>query len=98
MRVSRPELIGRGITFVNVTGVSSDASKAAFSKAKIIYSLKAPVAPGNYPLVGAYFYGTEKGSPLGYKTDPLGRRQIRGGYTGGSGRLRFSEAHVITVK
>ena len=59
---------------------------------------KAPVTPGNYPLVGAYLYGTEKATPLGYSVHPLYGKSVRGGYTGNSGRVKFSEAHVITVR
>jgi len=94
----RPERVGRGITYVNVTGVASDASTGSFAKSKVIYTLKAPDKPGNYPLVGAYLYGTEKGTPLGYSLNPLGYKQTRGGYTGKSGRVKFSEPIVITVK
>lgn len=94
----RPEDMGRGITYVNVTGIESDASTGKWAKSKVIFTLKAPDKPGVYPLVGAYFYGTEKASPLGYKTNPLGYKQVRGSFTGGSGRVRFSEKHVINVK
>ncbi len=94
----RPEAMGHEITFVNVTGLSSDAPKASWAESKVIYTLQAPDKPGVYPLVGALFYGTEKSTPLGYKTNPLGIRQVRGGFTGGSGRVKFSESHVINVK
>lgn len=94
----RPEEAGRGITFVNVTGIESDASTGSWATAKVIFTLKAPDKAGVYPLVGAYFYGTEKASPLGYKTNPLGYKQVRGTFTGGSGRVRFSDEHVINVK
>lgn len=94
----RPERFDRGVTFVNVTGIESDASTGSFASAKVIFNLQAPKEPGNYPLVGAYLYGTEKGSPLGYTVSPLGYQQTRGGYTGKSGRVKFSEPVVITVK
>ena len=81
-----------------MTGVESDASKASWAESRVIWTLQAPDKPGDYPLVGAYFYGTEKASPLGYKTNPLGFKQVRGGLGGGSGRVKFSDAHVITVK
>jgi len=94
----RPEEMGPGITFVNVTGVESDPVAGSYAKAKVIFTLKAPQAPGNYPLVGAYFYGTEKASPYGFKLTPVGYKLPRGGYAGGSGRVAFSPQHTITVK
>ncbi|MGH0036682.1 MAG: hypothetical protein ACQGVK_16790 [Myxococcota bacterium] len=94
----RPESMGRNITFVNVTGVESNAATGQWAESKVIYNLRAPDKPGVYPLVGVLFYGTEKASPLGYKTNPMGFRQVRGGFTGGSGRVEFSESHVINVK
>jgi hypothetical protein len=94
----RPEAMGRNVTFVNVAGVESNAATGQWAESKVIYTLQAPDKPGVYPLVGALFYGTEKASPLGYKTNPLGFRQVRGGFGGGSGRVKFSESHVINVK
>ncbi len=94
----RPEPMGHNITFVNVTGIESDAAVGSWAKAKIIYTLKAPDKPGDYPLVGVYFYGTEKASPLGYTTSPLGQTQVRGGGSSASGRVKFTEEFVITVK
>lgn len=94
----RPERFGRNITFVNIEGVESDAVAQKWSKSKVIFTLKAPDKPGDFPLVGAYFYGTEKATPLGYSVDALGRKRTRGSYTGNSGRVKFSDAHVITVK
>jgi hypothetical protein len=94
----RPEAMERNITFVNVTGVESNAATGQWAESKVIFTLKAPDKAGVYPLVGVLFYGTEKASPLGYKTNPLGFKQVRGGFTGGSGRVKFSESHVINVK
>jgi hypothetical protein len=94
----RPEDFGRNVTFVNVAGVESDAVAGKWSQSQVIFTLKAPAEPGNYPLVGAYFYGTEKATPLGYSVHPLYGKSPRGGYTGKSGRVKFSAAHVITVK
>ncbi|MCH7868807.1 MAG: hypothetical protein IH881_14015 [Myxococcales bacterium] len=94
----RPERLGRNLTFVNVTGVESDAVAGTWSKSKVIFTLKAPDKAGDFPLVGAYFYGTEKASPLGYETHPIYGKLIRGTYTGKSGRVKFSPAHVISVR
>jgi hypothetical protein len=94
----RPERFGRNITYVNVVGVESDAVAGKWSKSKVIFTLKAPDKPGDYPLVGAYFYGTEKATPLGYENHPIYGKLIRGTYTGKSGRVKFSPSHVISVR
>jgi hypothetical protein len=94
----RPERVGREISFVNVEGVHSSAEADKWSRAKIIFTLKAPAEVGDYPLVGAYFYGTETGTSLSTKMHPdLGPRPL-GGYSGQSGRIKFSEPVVIRVK
>jgi len=51
---SRPERFGRGLTFVNVTGVEGDAAAGTWSESKVIFTLQAPDKPGDYPLVGDY--------------------------------------------
>ncbi|MBW2275333.1 MAG: hypothetical protein JRG96_18865 [Deltaproteobacteria bacterium] len=94
----RPERYGRNITYVNVTGVSSDAAAGTWSKSKVIFTLRAPDKPGDYPLVGTYLYGTEKASPLGYEEHPIYGKLVRGTYQGKSGRVKFTPLHVITVK
>lgn len=94
----RPERFGRNITYVNVTGVESDAVKGTWSNSKIIFNLKAPAKAGDYPLVGAYFYGTEKATPLGYETHPIYGKQIRGTYTGKSGRVKFTPTNMVNVR
>jgi hypothetical protein len=94
----RPESEGRNLSFVNVTGIESDASQGRYASAHVVWRLRAPSEPGRYPLAGAYWYGTEKGTPLGYVTDPVRGRQVRGGFTGSSGRILFTPAHVIQVQ
>lgn len=94
----RPERFGRNLTFVNVTGVESDAVAERWSKSKVIFTLKAPDKAGDLPLVGAYFYGTEKATPLGYESHPIYGKMVRGSYTGKSGRVKFSSSHVISVR
>jgi len=94
----RPERDGRNISFVNVTGVDSDAVAGRWSKAKVIWSLKAPDKAGDYPLVAAFFYGTETASPLGTVKHPVYGKQPRGGFLGKSGRVLFSDPEVISVK
>jgi hypothetical protein len=94
----RPESLGRNVTFVNVTGVESNAATNKWAESKVIWTLRAPDKAGSYPLVGVFFYGTEKASPLGFTTTPLGMKNVRGGFTGGSGRVKFSDPVMINVK
>lgn len=94
----RPQRLGRQVTFVNVTGVSSDATTGTWSKSKIIWALRAPDRPGDYPLVGVYLYGTEKATTLGSTEHPVYGKQPLGGYGGKSGRVKFTPPVVITVK
>jgi len=94
----RPERFGRALMFINVTGVESDVATEKWSKSKVVFTLKAPDKPGDYPLVGAYFYGTEKASPLGYNEHPVYGKQVRGTYAGNSGRVKFTETRLIAVK
>ena len=83
---------------VNVTGVESDASQGRYASAKIVWTLLAPDKPGDYPLVGVYLYGTEKGTPLGTKTHPVYGKTPLGGFGGNSGRVKITPAEIITVK
>jgi hypothetical protein len=94
----RPARLGRKVTYVNVTGVHSDAVGGHYGKSKVIYTLQAPDRPGDYPLVGAYLFGTEKGTTLGSTDHPIYGKQPLGGYGGKSGRVRFSAPVVISVK
>jgi len=94
----RPEREGRNITFVEVDGVSSSAEEDRWARAKIIFTLKAPDTVGDLPLVGAYFYGTETGTKLSTRTPPGYGSQPLGGTLGKSGRVKFSEKAVISIR
>ena len=94
----RPEREGRNITFVNVEGIASSADEDRWSRAKIIFTLKAPGEVGDLPLVGAYFYGTETAASLSTRMDPNHGPQPLGGTLGQSGRVKFSEAAVISIR
>lgn len=94
----RPEREGRGITFVNVEGVSSSAEANRWSRAKIIYTLRAPLTVGDFPLVGAYFYGTETGATVSTRIHPQFGEQPLGGALGKSGRIKFSKETMISVR
>lgn len=94
----RPEHEGRGVTFVNVEGVESSVDRDIWSRAKVIFSLRAPLEAGDYPLVGAYFYGTEKAAALSTRATEDRGPQPLGGFSGASGRIKFSERVLVSVK
>jgi len=94
----RPQRMGRNITFVNIAGVQPDPAAGEWGESRVIYTLRAPASPGDYPLVGSYLYGTEKATALGSTEHPVYGKQPLGGYGGKSGRVKFSEPLVITVK
>ena len=93
----RPENLDRNLSFVNVSGIASDSSTQQWSSARVTFTLKAPDTPGSYPLVAVYLYGTEKSSVLGYTTNAVGWKEVRGGVSGGSGRVVFTPVKQITV-
>ncbi len=64
----------------------------------VIFTLKAPLVVGDYPLVGTFFYGTETAAALSTRTHPRLGAQPLGGLAGRSGRIKFSESAVISVK
>lgn len=94
----RPEREGRNVTFVNVEGARSSVDRGSWSRAKVIFSLRAPLEAGDYPLVGAYFYGTEKAAALSTRQTPDRGPQPLGGFSGASGRIKFSERVLVSVK
>ena len=94
----RPARLGRKVTYVNIGGIESDAAAGRYGKSKVIYTLQAPEKAGDYPLVGMYLFGTEKGTKLGSTEHPIYGKQPLGGYGGKSGRVRFTAPIVITVK
>jgi hypothetical protein len=94
----RPEALDRNLAFVNITGIASDSVAQQWASARVTFTLRAPAAPGSYPLSAAYFYGTEKSSLLGYTTNAVGWKEVRGGLGGGSGRVLFAPAQTIAVE
>ncbi len=93
----RPEGEGRNVSYVNVTDVVSDSAAGSWASASIVFTLRAPMLPGQYPLAAVYLYGTEKSSILGYTTNALGWKEPRGGMGGPSGRVLFSDLYAIEV-
>jgi len=94
----RPEELGRNLSFVNIAKIASDAPTKSWAKASVVFTLRAPERPGVYPLAAVYLYGTEKSSVLGYTTSPIGYKEPRGGFTGGSGRVLFTPVQSIKVQ
>ncbi|MAE97220.1 MAG: hypothetical protein CL910_21425 [Deltaproteobacteria bacterium] len=94
----RPASSGHNLSFVNVEGIRSDAAAGEWGRAEVVWKLRAPSQPGAHPLVAAYWYGTEKGSPLGVTEDPIRGKLLRGGFAGGSGRVLFSEMIQVRVQ
>jgi hypothetical protein len=94
----RPAEMGRNLSFVNITNIQSDPAAKKFDSAEVIFTLRAPDRPGSYPLAGVYLYGTEKSTLLGYTTNSMGQKEIRGGFTGGSGRVLFTKVQQIQVQ
>jgi hypothetical protein len=94
----RPEASGRNLSFVNVTGIASDSAAGSWDSAQVVFTLRAPDRPGSYPLSAAYLYGTEKSTLLGFTTNAMGRKEVRGGLAGGSGRVLFAPVQAIEVK
>ena len=81
-----------------MSGIASDAATGQWATATVVFAVRAPDRPGNYPLVAAFLYGTEKSSILGYTTDALGQKEVRGGFEGGSGRILFTAPKEIQVQ
>jgi hypothetical protein len=94
----RPDGLDRNLSYVNVTGISSDSATGQWASAKVIFTLRAPDRAGSYPLTAAMLYGTEKSTVLGYTTNATGWKEVRGGLTGGSGRVLFAPLQTIVVE
>jgi hypothetical protein len=94
----RPAEAGRNLSFVNVPGIESNAASKSWDRAEVFFTLRAPDRPGSYPLAASYWYGTEKSTLLGYTTNAMGWKEVRGGFTGGSGRVLFTPVQSIQVE
>ena len=93
----RPDAEGHNVSYVNVTEMASDSAAGTWASASVVFTLRAPMLPGKYPLAAAYLYGTEKSSILGYTTNALGWKEPRGGMGGPSGRVLFTDLYAIEV-
>ena len=86
-----------GISYVNVYDISADPMAGKFSTVKATWKLRAPAQAGSAPLAAVLFYGTELSSPHGAVETPYGKQPI-GGFTGSSGRIKFSDVARIAVQ
>ena len=86
-----------GLATVMIEGVKGDALAGRVDETRTTWVLRVPPEPGAYTIAAAFFYGTEKGQPMGTVTHN-GLAGPRGGSSGGSGRIMFSEPVKINVK
>ncbi len=86
-----------GLTTVMIDGVQGDALAGRVDETRTTWALRVPPEPGTYTIVAAFFYGTEKGQPLGTVMSN-GLAGPRGGPGGASGRIMFSEPVKLSVK
>jgi cytochrome c553 len=84
-----------GTSYVNIDGIGSDAGKP--STTRTTWKLRAPLQAGKVPLVAVLLYGTETGSPHGAVETPYGKQPL-GGFTGSSGRVKFSAVATVDVQ
>ncbi len=94
----RPEAAGRNLSYVNIPGIASNSQTGQWDSAQVVFTLRAPEQAGPHPLAAAYFYGTEKSTLLGYTTNAVGWKEVRGGTSGHSGRVLFSPVRQIQVQ
>jgi len=86
----------KNINFVTVYDVESDPRKGVYPEAKVVYTLKAPMTKGKYPLAAAMLFGTEKASPVGFTKEIWGKLPV-GGFTAPAGRILFTDLQAIAV-
>jgi hypothetical protein len=86
-----------GLATVMIDGVQGDALAGRVDETRTTWTLRVPPEPGAYTIAAAFFYGTEKGQPMGTVMRD-GLAGPRGGPSGGSGRIMFSEPVKINVK
>jgi len=95
--VRRYDDLARNLNFLVVFAIKADLATNQFSTSKVTYNLTAPSKPGRYTMCAGFLYGTEKASPIG-RVEIHGQTQPLGGFSGASGRIRFSELKTIEVR
>ena len=94
---ARNPTLHAGVTYVNVDGITADLAAGKYSTVKVAWKLRAPPTAGSVPLAAVLLYGTELSSPNGAVETPMGKNPA-GGFTGSSGRVKFSDVRTIAVK
>jgi hypothetical protein len=94
----RPAALDRNLSFVNVPGIASDAALGKWARAEVVFTLRAPARAGALPLAAVYLYGSEMSTLLGYSTDAMGAKKVRGGSASASGRVLFTPVRTIAVE
>src|SRR3989449_347328 len=79
-----------GLNTVMITGIEGDQVTQRVDETHTTWVLRTPPEPGAYSVAAAFYYGTEKGRPLGTVVRN-GRAEPRGGPGGASGRIMFSD-------
>jgi hypothetical protein len=85
-----------GLSTIMITGIKGDAVTQKVSETRTTWTLRAPAEPGTYGIAAAFYYGTEKSHPLG-TVMRNGVAMPRGGASGASGRVMFSQLMKITI-
>jgi hypothetical protein len=85
-----------GLSTIMITGIKGDAVTQQVSETRTTWTLRAPAEPGLYGIAAAFYYGTEKSHPLGSVMQD-GRAMPRGGASGASGRVMFSQLVKISI-
>ena len=93
----RNPALAPGTTYVNVDGITADLAAGKYSTVKVAWKLRAPAQAGSVPLAAVLLYGTELSAPNGSVETPMGKSPV-GGFTGSSGRVKFSDVQKIEVK
>jgi hypothetical protein len=86
-----------GLNTVMITGIEGDPVTKHVDETRTTWVLRTPPEPGTYSLAAAFYYGTEKIRPLGTVIHN-GRAEPRGGPSGASGRIMFSDVVKMSVK
>src|SRR2546425_9785741 len=86
-----------GLNTVMITGIEGDPVTKRVDETRTTWVLRTPPEPGSYSLTAAFYYGTEKGRPLG-TVIRNGRAEPHGGAGGANGRNMFSDVIKISGK
>ncbi len=95
---SRGPGLKKNLAGVLIFDQPSDLAARKFPQGRVIWTVRAPQAPGTYTIAVGFAYGTEKASPFGRVMTPAGAVLPRGGGLGPSGHILFSKVHTVTVR